>query len=484
MDQTPKIPPRSRNLPKTSTTSNLQNPTKNFGTPRPNTLNFANQNKIDDALRKSHHIPEVELGSTKNNNQENNEDNIDSFHNISGVRTNPKMKLSAVPDYLRSDIVTRSSLNRYDGSEFWERESSNSSAGSEDPCLDTECFDSIWNTLIDWIKRILVGKRSFFLIPIIIAIFLMSLHRENNLSNRLFERIFSKKLAFTPDSILSKQMSNSNELPVNLYFFNITNFEEVEALKEKPNVTEIGPYVYTFSSQNVNTTFVPDNHSVKFRRKLNLAFNREATDKNLDPWKDYIYHADPISILYANLKETYVANNMWLRMAVAGLFSENEMYPINRNTVGGLLHGYEESRLKTIKSAVKTLISSTGDTEEYKAELMRDYHDRIPDHLGVLQFLNNTISPITEVNDGTENIRHLLQIKSIADKTTNPCWGFSDLELDRLNSKYTEENQNKHLLHNIKLQNQDMQLIANSSDGIFYPPLTDLDDPPETIRVY
>lgn len=470
----PKIPPRSterrpvpRTIPKTSTTSNLKN---NFGTPRPKTLNF---NKTDNELLEEHHIPEVNPK----------EDNIQSFHDISDVRTptifsNPRLGR----DYLRSDVLKNSSRNRYDGNEYWERESSNSS-GSHDPCLDTECFDTLWYTLIDWIKRVLVGKRSFFLIPIVAGIFLYSLHRENNLSNRLFERIFSNKLAFTEGSILSEQMSNPNALDVNLYFFNITNFEEVEAFGHKPNVTEIGPYVYTFSSQNVETSFEPEKHSVKFRRKINIKFNRSQTENKLNPHEDYIYHADPLSIMYANLKEKYLKDQMFMNLAVSSMIGESEMYPINHNTVGGLLHGYEDSRISMLKGLVKTLISNTGDTAEYKEQLIKDYHDIIPDHLGILQFLNNTIGEQMEVNDGTENIRNLLQIKSIGSKITNPCWGFNPTELDRLNQLYNDtcDDEYKQMLH---LQNQQMQLIANSSDGIFYPPLTDLDDPPNSIKVY
>lgn len=46
--------------------------------------------------------------------------------------------------------------------------------------------------------------------------------------------------------------------------FNWTNAHEIQAANYKPNLTEVGPYVFLEKHKRVNITFHPENDTVSF----------------------------------------------------------------------------------------------------------------------------------------------------------------------------------------------------------------------------
>lgn len=46
--------------------------------------------------------------------------------------------------------------------------------------------------------------------------------------------------------------------------FNWTNADEIQAKNYKPNLTEVGPYVFLEKHKRVNVTFHPENDTVSF----------------------------------------------------------------------------------------------------------------------------------------------------------------------------------------------------------------------------
>lgn len=354
--------------------------------------------------------------------------------------------------------------------QIYENEDSDSSSDSSiDEYFDNDKCDSFFHTLKKWLDYLLHKKRSLCLIPIIIAIFLWNLHGKISLSDRIFEKILSKQLAFTKGSLLDTEMSKANALNINLMIFNCTNYLDVD-FGAKPVFEEVGPYVYTFTSRNVNTTFNGTSHSVTYKRLLQIDFNRTATDPSLNPDIDMVYHANVPAILYANLRHQYEDMIPWVAEPIIKVAEQqlDSLYVLTNNTVGGLLHGYEDSMVKSIKTMASTMIDYLGDSENEKDVFRKQIEKYLPDNLGILNFVNNTITPPTTVNDGTVNIRDVMKIISSNGETSLPCWKF-----DNITGRMDYE-----------IEANKVMTELQASDGIFYPPLTSKMFPPKHFPVY
>lgn len=319
-----------------------------------------------------------------------------------------------------------------------------------------------------------------------------------SISDRVFNQVLSKQMVFTEDSLIATELNKPHPINFNLYVWNCTNYEAVD-FGAKPKFEEVGPYVYSLDSRNLNTTFDHENHSVKFQRQIFIYYNQAATHRiaeekfrekypekiSMDgliypsPHADMIYHANIPAITYAKIKETYKDNienlgfmaDMALK-AVESQFSD-DLYVLTNNTVGGLLEGYDNSMMSMLKAVINPLIDMLGDTPEQKEIMKRQIDSTIPDNLGIFTFINGTITPFVEVDDGTEDIRNVMKIKSTDGKTSNDCWKYenlTDIADHFIDSNYKMTHFNT------------PELFA--SDGIFYPPLTSYEQPPEKIRVY
>lgn len=66
----------------------------------------------------------------------------------------------------------------------------------------------------------------------------------------------------------SLNYNNWIETPIPMYLkfmmFNWTNAHEIQATNYKPNLTEVGPYVFLEKHTRVNVTFHPENDTVSF----------------------------------------------------------------------------------------------------------------------------------------------------------------------------------------------------------------------------
>lgn len=66
----------------------------------------------------------------------------------------------------------------------------------------------------------------------------------------------------------SLNYNNWIETPIPMYLkfmmFNWTNADEIQALNYKPNLTEVGPYVFLEKHTRVNITFHPENDTVSY----------------------------------------------------------------------------------------------------------------------------------------------------------------------------------------------------------------------------
>lgn len=66
----------------------------------------------------------------------------------------------------------------------------------------------------------------------------------------------------------SLSYNNWIETPLPMYskftMFNWTNAHEIQAINYKPNLTEVGPYVFLEKHTRVNVTFHPENDTVSY----------------------------------------------------------------------------------------------------------------------------------------------------------------------------------------------------------------------------
>ncbi|KOC69025.1 Protein croquemort [Habropoda laboriosa] len=94
-------------------------------------------------------------------------------------------------------------------------------------------------------------------------------------------------MSLSPTSKAFGVWNDSSSLPpmyLKIYFFNWTNPEELTTRGKKPNLVELGPYVFREIRQKANVAFHPENHTVSYFSRRWWYFEPELTNGSLsDP---------------------------------------------------------------------------------------------------------------------------------------------------------------------------------------------------------
>ena len=355
-------------------------------------------------------------------------------------------------------------------------------------------------------KKLQVRKIScfrFYYVKYIIILVIMLLSfalmiPEESISNSLTKFALGSFMTFTNGSTLTTMLAKENDVEFQLYLWNTTNPDAVINRKAKPTIEEIGPYVFNLRSRSTDFIFNSSLHETSFKRTLNFTFNHDKTrevnqkmvaenkkSKNHipDAFKDVIYHPNFVSIALSRVVDTLdklwekngdnyfskLAKQMSVNMALAAIKPNRDI--VENNTVYDVLIGSKSD--KEIVAKLKALVRT-------QFELTDEQLSAIPEDLGLIslvEHLATSTAKYTTVNDGTgENgVLDLMKIVKMGDSDVN-CWHdpehYSKLqESDKIHNTNTAEYYKHHT-------------TVQANDGIFYPPLTDINNPPKFIPVY
>ncbi|OAD55216.1 Protein croquemort, partial [Eufriesea mexicana] len=93
-----------------------------------------------------------------------------------------------------------------------------------------------------------------------------------------------QELPLTPTSKAFEVWNDTSSLPpmyLKIRFFNWTNPDELRMDYKKPNVVEVGPYVFREVRQKVNVSFNPENHTVSYFNRRWWYYEPELTNGSL-----------------------------------------------------------------------------------------------------------------------------------------------------------------------------------------------------------
>ncbi|CAK9830378.1 Protein peste [Anthophora retusa] len=103
----------------------------------------------------------------------------------------------------------------------------------------------------------------------------------------IFHHVLQKKMSLTPTSKAFEVWNDTSTLSpmyLKLYFFNWTNPHELTTRGKKPNLVELGPYVFREIRQKADVIFHPENHTVSYFNRRWWYFEPELTNGSLtDP---------------------------------------------------------------------------------------------------------------------------------------------------------------------------------------------------------
>nr|XP_034187328.1 protein croquemort-like isoform X1 [Osmia lignaria] len=101
----------------------------------------------------------------------------------------------------------------------------------------------------------------------------------------IFHHILQKELPLTPTSKAFEVWNDTSSLPpmyLKIHFFNWTNPEELLIKGKKPNLVEVGPYVFREIRQKADVVFHPENHTVSYLYQRWWFFEPELTNGSLN----------------------------------------------------------------------------------------------------------------------------------------------------------------------------------------------------------
>ncbi|XP_067010074.2 protein croquemort [Anabrus simplex] len=100
--------------------------------------------------------------------------------------------------------------------------------------------------------------------------------------SNVFDAIVRKELTISPSS-KSYQIWKYTPVPMTLefYFFNWTNPEDIRKPGTKPNLVQMGPYVFTEVHEKVNLTWNPNN-TISYKQIRRWYFDAERSNGSLD----------------------------------------------------------------------------------------------------------------------------------------------------------------------------------------------------------
>jgi len=362
-------------------------------------------------------------------------------------------------------------------------------------------YKFVWSPWKQHVKKISWFRFYYVKYIIILVILMLSLALtvpEESISNSLTKFALGSFMTFTNGSILTSMLAKENDVEFQLYLWNTTNPDAVINDQAKPHIEEIGPYVFNLRSRSTDFIFNSSLHETSFKRTLNFTFNHDKTkevnqkmiDENKksndhipDAYKDVIFHPNFVSIALSRVVDTL--NDMWekdgdswwaknskqmgVNMALAAIKPNRNI--VENNTVYDVLIGSKSD--KEIVAKLKALMKT-------QFKLTDDQLSAIPEDLGLIslvEHLATSTAKYTTVNDGTgENgVLDLMKIVKMGDSDVN-CWHDADhysklQEADKIHKTNTAEYYKHHT-------------TVQANDGIFYPPLTDINNPPKFIPVY
>ncbi|XP_060821734.1 protein croquemort-like [Bombus pascuorum] len=103
-------------------------------------------------------------------------------------------------------------------------------------------------------------------------------------SSTIFHYVLQKEMPLTPSSKAFEVWNDTSSLPpmyFKIRFFNWTNPEELKTPGKKPNLEEVGPYVFREIRQKANVVFHPENHTVSYFNRRWWYFVPELTNGSL-----------------------------------------------------------------------------------------------------------------------------------------------------------------------------------------------------------
>ncbi|XP_029042884.1 protein croquemort-like [Osmia bicornis bicornis] len=101
----------------------------------------------------------------------------------------------------------------------------------------------------------------------------------------IFHHILQKELPLTPTSKAFQVWNDTSSLPpmyLKIHFFNWTNPEELLIKGKKPNLVEVGPYVFREIRQKADVVFHPENDTVSYLYQRWWFFEPELTNGSLN----------------------------------------------------------------------------------------------------------------------------------------------------------------------------------------------------------
>ncbi|XP_013784353.1 scavenger receptor class B member 1-like [Limulus polyphemus] len=158
-----------------------------------------------------------------------------------------------------------------------------------------------------------------------------------------------ERLVLSPES---ETFEHWKDVPVpifiHFYFFNLTNHEGVWSLTEKPQLAEVGPYVFRESRKKVNVTWNENNNTVSYAQVRTWHFEPDLTLGSLD---DIITTLNVPAIAAAQKMK----NKMFGLKTIDLLLSKaNSTWFIHQPIRKLLFDGYEDIFLKAVKSILPT----------------------------------------------------------------------------------------------------------------------------------
>ncbi|XP_043512147.1 protein croquemort-like [Frieseomelitta varia] len=100
----------------------------------------------------------------------------------------------------------------------------------------------------------------------------------------IFHYILQKEIPLTPTSKAFEVWNDTSSLPpmyFKIYFFNWTNPQQLRAPGKKPNLEQVGPYVFREIRQKANVVFHPENHTVSYFNRRWWYFKPELSNGSL-----------------------------------------------------------------------------------------------------------------------------------------------------------------------------------------------------------
>ncbi|KAF2365423.1 CD36 family [Trinorchestia longiramus] len=133
----------------------------------------------------------------------------------------------------------------------------------------------------------------------------------------MFDTILKSQMEVKPGS-RAYDIWKDTPVPLSLsfYLFNLTNPEEFQN-GAKPNVSEVGPYVYREYHEKTNLTF-NDNNTVAFYQKRWWVWDQEASGDRLEDDPICILNTVPVSAAYSVRKNDFLLSGLNIALNTIG----------------------------------------------------------------------------------------------------------------------------------------------------------------------